>query len=93
MGSAMTYARRYLKMGLLDIAAVGEDDDGRGASKAQELKNQQTAIMKFLKDKDNEFLKALEEEEETDGEVNISDNGEEPQKNSTTTQKERDKNE
>jgi len=93
MGSAMTYARRYLKMGLLDIAAVGEDDDGQGASKAQELKNQQNAILKFLKDKDNEFLKALEEEEATDGEVNISDNGEEPQNNYATTQKERDKNE
>lgn len=83
MGSAMSYARRYLKLGLLDIAAVGEDDDGHGSS-AEQLKNQQKKINKFLKLPENEFLNALEENE-TDGENGESDTGETEQDDTTET--------
>tara|TARA_B100000287_G_scaffold431298_1_gene488284 strand:- start:416 stop:1009 length:594 start_codon:yes stop_codon:yes gene_type:complete len=79
-GSAATYMQRYLKMALLDLASVGDDDDGSAATRVEQLAEQQRAIFKYL------------EEKKTNGEDGESDTGETEQdvdpENEETTENE-----
>ena len=75
-GSASTYMQRYLKMAILDLAAVGDDDNGSAATRAEQLAEQGRGIM--------EHLKKLEEKE-TDGENGESDTGETKQDDTSET--------
>ena len=72
-GSAATYMQRYLKMALLDLASVGDDDDGSAATRVEQLAEQQRAIFKYLQEK------------ETDGENGESDTGETEQDDTSET--------